>query len=190
MIKFKVKKNPDKSIYKILKRFSNNKKYLLEAGSNTGHFSLKLAKEGFEVTLLDRLEEPILIAKKLFQNEKINAKFVVKDILDYDGSFDLVWNTGVIQCYPDNKRNNIVSKLIDLGKSILFIYPNINDEGFDNNFNLTNPPGIGNCEQFVPHDVIDLVSNAFFEVRVGIISKKELGLPYSMTYIFGQNKLK
>ena len=67
---WKFKKTPDKSIYKILKRFSKDKISILEAGSNTGHFSLKLAQEGYKVTLLDILEEPILQAKNLFKITK------------------------------------------------------------------------------------------------------------------------
>jgi SAM-dependent methyltransferase len=178
----------DKNIFALIKRFAKNKTSLLEAGSNTGHFSKKLAKRGFNVTLLDRIEEPILIAKKEFLLKNIKGEFVVSDILDFTGLYDLVWNTGVIQCYPKDIRKKLVLKLCELGNSILFIFPNVDENGFNKQFDVTKPPGIGNCIQYNPDDIIELVSTNFFVLRVGQISSINLGLPYSMTYIYAEGK--
>ncbi|GAM11534.1 hypothetical protein OR1_03850 [Geobacter sp. OR-1] len=63
------------SIYIVLSRTLMLRDRILEFGSSTGHISFRIAKEGYNVNLLDVRAEPINEARQIFSKNKVNARF-------------------------------------------------------------------------------------------------------------------
>lgn len=177
----------ERTILKLLFRFFPDPCGLLEAGSNSGHLSIVLAKLGYKMTLVDRLAKPIALAREEFIRGKINAQFIVDDIRNLNGQWDGVWNTGVVQCYPPEDRLNLVNKLMELAPCVLFIYPDISHPNFPNEFDPNFPPGIAGCFEYSIPELPIIVAQRFKTVRYGTLTKDMLGLPYPMLYVSGNN---
>ncbi len=76
----------------------------LEVGSGPGHDSLPLAERGLHVTGVDWSRNGLLAGRELYRREGRTADFVRADIraLPFrDGSFDFVWNAGVLEHFHD-----------------------------------------------------------------------------------------
>lgn len=115
-------------IYRILKREIGSLKgeKILEAGSGTGLSSLLLARSGADMALLDISPNAIEISKKVFGCKNINADFVCASVFDMpfaDGTFDSVWNAGVIEHFRENEQYEMLKEMIRVcrvnGKIIL-----------------------------------------------------------------------
>lgn len=180
----------DKVLLKLLADKFSNVSSLLEAGSNTGHLSMKLAKKGYKITLVDRLEISIIEAKRKFLLEGVEAEFIIEDIRNLNGEWDAVWNSGVVQCYPLEIRNELIDKLCHLGKNILLIFPLVEHSGFPKDFNKDISPGIKGCCEYSVTNIETIISQSFHEIHDGILEAKALGLNYPFRYIFGTNKIK
>ena len=77
---------------------------VLEPGSGTGKTSFLLAKMGKEVHLLDFSRRACEAAGHGYAQEGVSARVIRGDALDLpyaDDVFDLVWNHGVIEHFPD-----------------------------------------------------------------------------------------
>jgi len=77
--------------------------------------SSRLAKQGYEVTVLDITENALKTARSNFIKNKTNGEFVKADIFKMpfeSETFDIVWNQGVIEHFDDIK-GPILTKLIE-----------------------------------------------------------------------------
>jgi ubiquinone/menaquinone biosynthesis C-methylase UbiE len=95
-------------------------KKVLEAGCGRGLISAKLAEYGADVYLLDVSSEALEIARKLFASKNLRASFIQGDIcaLPFEaGTFDIVWNAGVMEHFEDVSRLKALRGLSNLLKS-------------------------------------------------------------------------
>lgn len=103
----------------ILDRFgSYNHLKIIELGSGQGLFSMLMAKQGGEVTLLDFSETSLNNAKLFFQKEKVEAKFIKADILNFKDNkkYDVVMSFGVAEHFQDKERFDVQKTHFDLCK--------------------------------------------------------------------------
>ena len=88
-----------------LKRITKHTKgKIIEPGSGSGIISARLAKQGYDVTILDLSENALKIAEKNFTKIKVKGDFVKGDIFDMPfepETFDIAWNQGVIEHFDD-----------------------------------------------------------------------------------------
>jgi 2-polyprenyl-3-methyl-5-hydroxy-6-metoxy-1,4-benzoquinol methylase len=92
----------------------------LDAGSGTGLNSLALAARGARVTLLDVARPALDIAKAYYDEQGLEATFVQGSIFELpfpDESFDVVWNTGVIEHFEPAERRLAVREMLRVMKS-------------------------------------------------------------------------
>jgi len=90
-------------------------KKILEAGSGTGRISLRLAKKGAKVYLMDEEPEAIAFSRKIFNEEKIPVSLSLSSILDMpyaNGTFDIVWNAGVIEHFTGEVQKSSVREML------------------------------------------------------------------------------
>ncbi len=96
-----------------------NRMKIIEAGSGSGRNSLKLAKKGAEVTLLDNSLNTLKRTKVYYSQQSVTANFIQGDIFHMplsDNSFDLVWNSGVIEHWSGEEQVNCLKEMIRVCK--------------------------------------------------------------------------
>jgi ubiquinone/menaquinone biosynthesis C-methylase UbiE len=94
-------------------------KRVLDAGAGTGLLSLELAKRGAHITLLDVAPEALAIARTHFEDRGQRAAFVEGSIFELpfpDASFDLVWNTGVVEHFHADERRRAIAEMLRVVK--------------------------------------------------------------------------
>lgn len=117
-------------IYQVLKKeigdFGGKK--ILDAGAGSGRISLKLALEGADVTLLDYSEKALERCKELFDRHNQKATLIKsdlrKDLPFEDDSFDIVWNSGVMEHFVENEQVFMVSEFARIAREFHTFCPN------------------------------------------------------------------
>lgn len=92
---------------------------IAEAGSGTGKISLRLAREGAEVTLIDYSQQALANSKAAFDKESLSANYLFADIREIplpDHSVDLTWNAGVLEHFSHEEQVRIVQEMIRITK--------------------------------------------------------------------------
>ncbi|WP_018749876.1 methyltransferase domain-containing protein [Paenibacillus sanguinis] len=93
--------------------------HIAEAGSGTGKISLRLAKEGAKVTLIDYSQQALANSQAAFQQEGLSADYLLADIREIplpDHSVDLTWNAGVLEHFSHEEQVRIVQEMIRITK--------------------------------------------------------------------------
>lgn len=88
---------------------------VLDAGCGSGLNSLPLAQRGAEVTLLDIAPEALSLAQGFFAEASLSVTAVEGSIFEMpfaDESFDVVWNTGVIEHFSEDVRKLAVGEML------------------------------------------------------------------------------
>ncbi len=102
----------------------------LEVGSGPGHDSLPLAERGFRVTGVDLSRNGLVAGRDLYAREGRVLDAVRADIraLPFrDGSFDFVWNAGVLEHFTDPDVARVLSEMRRVargGGTVLAVVPN------------------------------------------------------------------
>ncbi|MER3523792.1 MAG: hypothetical protein C4326_06900 [Ignavibacteria bacterium] len=92
----------------------------LEAGSGTGRISLHLAKQGADVVLLDTSATALALSRSFFEKAGMHGSFVQASAFALpfaDSSFDVVWNTGLIEHFLFDDQVKILSEMVRVLKS-------------------------------------------------------------------------
>jgi len=85
----------------------------LELGCGAGNISIWFAQHGFEVTGVDISETAILWARERAHSARVNARFILGDVLDLNGvlldaSFDFVLDGHCLHCIIGEDRNTFL----------------------------------------------------------------------------------
>lgn len=124
--------NVSEEIYRVLKREIGDlkDKKILEAGSGSGRISLRLALEGAEVTLLDYSDKALEVSRKYFEDHDGKATFLKADLTQElpleDNSFDIVWNSGVMEHFRQHNQIFISKEFFRISKEFHTFNPYAN----------------------------------------------------------------
>lgn len=97
---------------------------VLEAGSGSGEASLRLAKIGNDITLIDGSQAALKYSKSIAQNKHVVAKFVYGDLFDLPFEskyYDFVFNVGTIEEYDIDESIKIIKEMIRVTKKEGFV---------------------------------------------------------------------
>lgn len=175
------------AFYHVLKEFINKQDKILECGSSTGHISYRLAKEGYDITLLDIRPEAIDMAKKYFGTNKVIAHFICSDIFNYEERYDFIWSSGLVQCYNDEKKEELIRHLSSLTNKMLLFYPDTESEGKTRGTNELITPGVGDAKEYGIEYIPEIAYRYFNKVYLGVLNSKSLGLSYNMYWLYASN---
>jgi len=101
---------------------------ILEAGCGTAKYSLLYMRRDVYFVGLDFSSAALEVAKKLFRGK--NADFIKGDVrfLPFrEGSFDVVWNEGVVEHLQGDQRQRVISEMASVAKNggqVAIIVPN------------------------------------------------------------------
>lgn len=123
--------------YHVSKCFGNIKeKSFLEVGCGSGQVSAFLALKGGIINLLDISKKSLEFARNYFEARRIPVKLYNQDAFNMKflpGSFDYVWNSGVIEHFDDNDKVLMLRnmwKLVKPGGKLLVAAPSAHDFPF------------------------------------------------------------
>ncbi len=114
----------------VVKDFNNIK--CIECGSGGGYESALMTKDGAKVMVLDYSSKAIEYAKIV--NQRIGVgdriKFINNDIFNFSAEeeYDLAWNCGVIEHYPDEQIIQMIQKMssfVRKGGLVILTVPNL-----------------------------------------------------------------
>jgi len=176
------------AFYRTIKKFIKKEDNILEFGSSTGHISYRLAREGYNVTLLDIRREPIEIAKNNFKKNNVRANFICADIFDCTNRYDIAWNSGLIQCYDDDDKDKLINKLTGITNRVLLFYPDVENPKKKRGTNENEVPGVGDAKEYNIKRIPEIIYACFDEIYHGILEKEKIGLEYDMYWIYAWKK--
>jgi len=107
-----------------------------EVGSGSGTTSGALAALGARITLVDISPKSLDFARRHFQEHGLGASYALQDGLRMgfrDGSFDVVWNGGVIEHFTDEGKVALIREMYRVTKPgglLLIVVPNAHDLPF------------------------------------------------------------
>jgi 2-polyprenyl-3-methyl-5-hydroxy-6-metoxy-1,4-benzoquinol methylase len=87
---------------------------VLEAGAGTGTTSLQLAIRGASPALVDYSPVAVEKMKEMFKRNKVPASYFCEDVRalsSNNGSYDLVFNSGVLEHFPFNEQVKILAEM-------------------------------------------------------------------------------
>jgi hypothetical protein len=169
-------------------QFVERQDRLLEFGSSTGHISFRLACEGHRVTLLDIRPDPIREAAEIFHRAGAEGLFVTGDFLEHYLAYDALWNSGLIQCLSEEKREQLLEHARKLSDRLLLFYPDTDSPSKVRGQDRSAVPGVGNAIEFSVADVPGLFCRHYNKVYWGRLHGKETGLPFDMYWLHGDNR--
>lgn len=176
------------AFYNIIKKFIKKEDKVLEFGSSTGHISYRLAKKGYNITLLEIREESIETAKNNFKKSNVMANFICGNIFDHNDKYDLLWNSGLIQCFDDTNKKALINKISTLSNNLLLFYPDVDNPNKIMGDNMNIIPGVGDAKEYDIKRVPEIVYNYFDELIYGKINKKQIGLNFDMYWLFAKKE--
>jgi ubiquinone/menaquinone biosynthesis C-methylase UbiE len=109
-----------------LKKFLPKKGLILDAGGGPGRYTIELAKQGYNLSLLDFTPQNLEIARKMIKKEKVQnmvKKIISGSITDLsafgDNTFDAVLCLGgpLSHVHPEKARAKAIKELVRVAKS-------------------------------------------------------------------------
>jgi len=103
---------------------------ILEAGCGTGRISLRLARAGASVALVDLSTVALEISRGFFARASRTPRLVRGDIMRLpfgEATFDAVWSAGVLEHFSAEERQQVLREMARVcrpGGSVITIVPN------------------------------------------------------------------
>jgi SAM-dependent methyltransferase len=175
------------AFYQVLKNFINKDDNILEFGCSTGHISYRLAKEGYNVTLLDIRRDPVQIAAKNFKRHNVPAQFLCSDIFHLHTCFNFIWNSGLIQCFDDAGKEMLAKQLVRITDRLLLFYPDMGNQNKKRGLNRIETPGVNGAMEYDIKRVPEIFYDNFSELYIGLLNEKKVGLSYGVYWLYARN---
>ncbi|MDH3649142.1 MAG: class I SAM-dependent methyltransferase [Saprospiraceae bacterium] len=93
---------------------------MIELGCGSGRNSMRLAKMGANVSLLDLSQSVLDKARIHYDAEGVSAKFVQGNIFDIpldNDTFFVVWNAGVIEHWEGEEQVSVIREMLRISKA-------------------------------------------------------------------------
>lgn len=169
---------------KVLKKYTCKENTILEFGSSTAHLSYRLALDGYKnLSLLDIRLPPLQEVEKVFNACGVFANFYHENFFDHKRKYDVVWNSGCIQCCTDTEKYEWIGHAKELSDKLILFYPDKTEEQRD--IGKCKIKGFDNSKEYDTSLVYDIVSDYYDMVMWGVITKKMAGKPFPFTWIVG-----
>lgn len=174
--------------YELVKKFAKKNDKILEFGSSTGHISYRLAKDGYDLTLLEIRPKVIDMAKDIFLKSGVKANFIYGDIFNENDQYDFAWNSGLIQCFEDKRKEELIKKISLISKGMLLFYPDTENPKKVKGSNKDITPGVGNAKEYSIKKIPEIAYKYFSEIYLGTLKAENIKLDYDMYWLYAKNQ--
>lgn len=100
----------------------------MEAGCGSGITSIHISRLGYKVTGIDIDREMLAFAKNLKNETKTLVNFEIADLYDLgykNGSFDLIFSSGVLEHFDDENIVKIINSEIKASSKVIISVPSM-----------------------------------------------------------------
>jgi len=175
----------DRAISAVISGHIRKSDHVLEMGSSTAHISFRLAQNGCRIDLLDILEDPIREAEKNFKSANLDAKFYVSDIFQHNIRYDLIWNAGLLQCYPPPNQEKLIQHLSGITEKLLLFCPNTDHSKAPNTGGGLR--AVGDYKEYSVANIPVFLSKNFFLLEEGVLPAEETGYSFDFLWWFARH---
>ncbi|WP_152609976.1 hypothetical protein [Geobacter sp. OR-1] len=113
--------------------------------------------------------------------------FLVQNFLKHGENYDLLWNSGLIQCLSPDEQKKLIEHATKLSKRLLLFYPDTDSPGKICGNDSSRVPGVSNAVEYSVASLPILFCSYYDNVYMGRIPAKKLALPYDMLWLQGDN---
>jgi hypothetical protein len=174
------------AFYSILSKVVARGDRILEFGSATGHISFRMAREGHDVALLDIRTAPVNEARRIFMEAKVHARFYACDFLQHHEQYDIIWNSGLLQCLTTAERERILAHATSLSRRLLLFYPATDSPDKIRGADRTKTPGVEDALEHSVEDLPGMFCHYYDKVCWGRLQPRTLELPFAMHWLYGE----
>lgn len=127
-IQYKLKHK--KLFIKLLKKYSKERKKLIEAGCGTGLVAGYMQALGYDVTAIDISKDILKLVEELCENSKIIKKpnLIQKSIFELDFSekeYDVCFSNGVLEHFSDEQIIDTIKQQIRISNYVIIGVPSV-----------------------------------------------------------------
>ncbi|MFA5879873.1 MAG: methyltransferase domain-containing protein [Candidatus Margulisiibacteriota bacterium] len=176
-------------IYWVIRTKTREDKELLEIGAGSGHISYLLAKKGYKIIINDVRKDCVNKIKLTYKLKNIRAKYIYGSLFDIKDKFDFVWNTGLVQCFSDKKKNVFIKHLAKISDHVLLFYPDTESKNKILGKDSKKIPGVGDAKEYSISNIPDIFLKYFSKIEIGVLDENKIKLPYKMYWLYANNKI-
>lgn len=152
---------------------------ILEVGCGSGHISFKMALEGYNISGIEIRKEVAEETQSKFSRANLNAAIYAGDILELNNKYDVIWNSGLLQCLPYDKRQTYLNHISKLANKAIFLVPErVQDVETTKNVSI----GVAGCKEYCTNDIAYELYQFYNKVKVGRFYKEDIKLEFDFIY--------
>ena len=178
-----------RAIYHVITSFINRGDDILEFGSSTGHISYQLAKQDYKITLLDIRKETVVQTQEIFVRNSATASFIHQDIFLHNQKYDFAWNSGLIQCFEDDRKEELIANLSHITGKLLLFYPDTDHPGKIRGRDSRVVPGVEGAKEYGVSAIPQILFRYFDELYWGTLIPEKLKLSYPIQWVLARKGL-
>lgn len=174
-----------KTLFNILKKNINKNEKILEIGCASAHISSIFKKLGFDIKGIEIREDTVIETKEKLLKQKIDFEIITGDILNHKELYDVIWCSGLIQCWNDKQKELNIEHFSKLAAKGIFFVPKRNRylPPKTNDFKIA----VNGCEEFPTGNIPYILSKYYKTVNYGIIPKEKIKMDIDFIYYICTN---
>lgn len=167
-------------IWKLLERSTKKEDKICEIGCAGGHFLFHLFREGYRnLTGIEIRSDELERTRLQFEQYGIDAELINADVLSIDQKYDVVFSTGMLQCFSEEDRGKLLEHISKMAPKVIFVVPEIVEK---RNVGSSQEVAVDGCTEYNTGNFEWEMSKFFDEVRSGKMSKDTLQLKDNFLY--------
>lgn len=166
-------------IFELLINNIDENSRIFEVGFSSGHILYALLKNGYIVEGCEIRKEEFDLTESRLKKYGFENCLLLENVMNIKTTYDVVFTTGLIQCFWGKERQDFIIKLASLAPKVVIISPEIL---CDRNTGSKMDRGVSGCAEYDTSLLVWELSHVFSKVRVGKWERDLLELKDDFVY--------
>lgn len=172
-------------IYELIKKNIIVTDEICEAGCASGHIMANLIADGYHVTGYEIRNDECIKTRRKFKEMEICGNIIHKDIMDVDSRYDVLYTTGLLQCFKDSEREEVIRKFSEIAEKIIIVVPDIK---CDRCYDSGQKTGVAGCAEYEVSHLKEQLKLYFEEVENGFFNAASMELKDDFLWFICKNR--
>ncbi len=152
---------------------------ILEVGFGSGHILFNLLEKNIRAYGIEIRDDAFKKTSDIFCKAGYGRYIIKGDIFGLNDRYDLVYCTGLLQCFTKRERIQFISKISTITKKAIFVVPKLY---CDRNLSSLQFRGVAGCSEYTTSPIMQELFLFFTKVREGIWNKEQIHLKDDFLY--------